>query len=138
MRGARCLFCVLVVASGCGRYWVCDLPDPDRTAELPAHLSATGLYADIASEELAADVVPYTPQFPLWSDGAAKQRWIWLPPGTQIDTTDMDEWQFPDGTKLWKQFSVAGVKVETRLLEKRGAREQDWIAISYVWDADGG
>ena len=125
----------VVATTGCGRYWVCDLPDPDRTSELPQRLAETGLYADIATGELAADVVAYTPQFPLWSDGADKRRWIWLPPGTQIDTDDQDEWKFPDGTKLWKEFSVAGIAIETRLIEKRGPADDDWIPISYVWNA---
>src|SRR3569832_2252070 len=126
----------VVATTGCGRYWVCDLPDPDRTSELPQRLAETGLYADIATGELATDVVASTPQFPLWSDGAAKRRWIWLPPGTQIDTDDQDDWKFPDGTKLWKEFSVAGIAIETRLIEKRGPADDDWIPISYVWNAD--
>ena len=122
---------------GCDRYWVCDGPDPERTAAVPARLSETGLYVAGSTEQVAPGVVPYTPQFPLWSDGADKQRWILLPAGTQIDTGDLDDWRFPDGTRLWKQFSVDGVRIETRLLEKRGPRDDDWVAISYVWDAGG-
>src|SRR5262249_2849079 len=59
-----------------------------------------------------------------------------LPPGTQIDTTDMDEWSFPEGTKIWKEFAIAGVRIETRLIEKRGPNDDDWIPLSYVWSAD--
>jgi hypothetical protein len=80
-------------------------------------LSETGLYAGIATRELSTGVLPYTPQFPLWSDGTEKQRWILLPNGAQIDTSNMDEWKFPEGTRVWKQFSVGGVRIETRLLE---------------------
>src|SRR5262245_54168229 len=59
--------------------------------EPPETLSATGLYADIATKELAAYAQPFAPQFLLWSDGADKQRWVYLPEceGT-IDTTDMN------------------------------------------------
>jgi hypothetical protein len=124
----------LAAIAGCGRYWVCDLADSEPTSELPERLSQTGLYADIASGALAGDVAAYTPQFPLWSDGADKRRWIWLPPGTQIDSSDMDEWVFPNGTKVWKEFSASGVRIETRLLERRG---DDWIALAYAWNADG-
>ena len=41
----------------------------------------------------------------LWADYATKQRWILLPPGTKIDATDPNEWVFPVGTKVWKEFS---------------------------------
>lgn len=120
----------------CDRYWVCDLPE--RTDELPQRLSETGLYADIATGELASGVRAYTPEFELWSDGAAKQRWILLPDDAHIDTTVMDEWRFPSGTKVWKQFSVGGVRIEMRLLEKRGGGDDDWVALAYVWDAADG
>jgi hypothetical protein len=125
---------LLAMLCGCDRYWICDLPE--RTDELPERLSETGLYADIGTGELASGVVAYTPEFELWSDGAAKQRWILMPEGAPIDSTDMDEWLFPTGTKVWKEFSVAGVRVETRLLEKRGADDDDWVSLSYVWDPD--
>ena len=104
---------------------------------MPGRLSETGLFADTAARALAPDVVPYAPRFALWSDGAEKQRWIALPPGAQIDTANMDDWSFPSGTRLWKQFSVDGVAVETRLLEKRGPADDDWIALAYVWQPDG-
>jgi cytochrome c553 len=60
-----------------------------------------------------------------------------LPEGQAIDTRDMDSWQFPVGTRLWKEFSVEGMRVETRLLQKVGAAEADWSAAAYVWLADG-
>jgi hypothetical protein len=125
---------VALLGAGCERYWVCDEVEPSRTAELPRRLSETGLYANIATGELAPGVLPYTPQFPLWSDGTEKQRWILLPNGKQIDTSNMDEWVFPEGTRVWKQFSVEGVRVETRLLEKRGPTDAEWIPLAYVWD----
>jgi len=125
---------LVTMLSACDRYWVCDLAD--RTDELPQRLSETGLYADIATGELAGGVVAYTPRFELWSDGADKRRWILLPEGARIDSTDMDEWIFPDGTKIWKQFSVEAERVETRLLEKRGTGGDDWVAVSYVWAPD--
>ena len=127
---------IALLGSGCGRYWVCDEVDASKGAELPRRLSDTGLYANIATGELSPGVLAYTPQFPLWSDGAEKRRWILLPSGQQIDTSDMDEWRFPDGTKVWKEFSVAGVRVETRLLEKRGPTDADWRSLAYVWKAD--
>jgi hypothetical protein len=112
-----------------------DLP-PARLSALPAHLSGTGLYADLPAGSLAPGVLPYRPQFELWSDGASKRRWIWLPPGTRIDTADMDSWQFPEGTKLWKEFARDGVRIETRLLERTGPEPGDWVTLAYLWNDD--
>jgi hypothetical protein len=99
---------------------------------LPQHLRDTGLY--VAGGQMHPDVLPFSPQYPLWSDGAAKRRWIWLPPGTSIDASAPDAWQFPRGTKLWKQFAHGQV-VETRYLEL-GA-DGAWRFGSYVWTAYG-
>jgi hypothetical protein len=122
---------------GCRRFEVCDDIEAARLAALPVRLSETGLYSDIATKELGPGVVPYTPRFPLWSDGAEKQRWIRLPDASIVDTANMDEWVFPEGTRVWKEFSVAGVPIETRLLEKHGPTDADWIPLAYVWDQSG-
>ena len=103
----------------------------------PPALSDTGLYADIASGALASGVLPYDVRYPLWSDGSDKQRYLWLPPGTTIDTSNMDWWKFPLGTKAWKQFSKDGTRIETRYLEKRFEGQGGWLEVSYVWNAAG-
>ncbi|MFO0747385.1 MAG: hypothetical protein U1F43_17210 [Myxococcota bacterium] len=101
--------------------------------EAPARLSETGLYAPGGTTTIDPRNLSFSPQYPLWSDGAAKARWIQLPPGATIDTRVADQWQLPVGTKLWKQFSLDGRKVETRFLW-RAARDQ-WVFASYAWDA---
>lgn len=100
----------------------------------PQLLSETGLYEDIASEALAEGVMPFRPRFQLWSDGAAKRRFVYLPPGAQIDTTDMDYWEYPPGTKVWKEFTRDGVRVETRLLQK--IDDRDWYMVAFRWNDD--
>jgi hypothetical protein len=70
----------------------------------------------------------------LWSDGAEKKRYLLLPKGTQIDTSDMDAWKFPVDTRVWKEFVVDGVLVETRFMRKRSATE--WDLGTYIWDAN--
>jgi hypothetical protein len=82
----------------------------------------------------AAGVRPFSPQYPLWSDGATKERWVWLPRGKTIDASDAEAWRFPVGTRFWKQFSFGGRKVETRYLEKTG--REAWIYATYVWSED--
>lgn len=97
-----------------------------------------GLYAEGSCTALAAGVRPYHPAHALWSDGLEKERFVYLPPGTQIDTSDPDRWGFPVGTRLYKTFSSSGVRFETRLLEKieasRGPRS--WRMVSYLWSDD--
>jgi hypothetical protein len=85
---------------------------------------------------VAADAVPFEPTYWLWSDGADKRRWLRLPPGTQIDATAMDHWVFPIGTKLWKEFSLDGVRLETRLIERYGGGPEDYWMGAFVWNAD--
>jgi hypothetical protein len=101
----------------------------------PRRLSSTGLYADLASGTIAPGLVEYTPAYALWSDGAQKRRWLRLPPGTTIDTSDMDHWRFPVGTQFWKQFSRDGVRLETRLVEHvadTGAETDYWMG-AFLW-----
>ncbi len=101
----------------------------------PTRLSETGLYSDFASRTIAPGVVGFQPRYALWSDGAAKRRWVLLPAGASIDVSNPDAWVFPVGTKLWKEFAVDGRVLETRYLEKSSA---GWRFEAYVWDADGG
>ena len=41
-------------------------------------------------------------------------------PGEPDRNDRQDSWRFPQGTKLWKEFTRDGVRVETRLLQKVG------------------
>jgi hypothetical protein len=97
-------------------------------------LSETGLYSDFAARTLSSGVEPYAPAYALWADDAVKERWLRLPPGTSIDTTDMNRWIFPIGTRVWKQFSLGGVALETRLIERYGDGREDFWMGSFVWD----
>ena len=106
----------------------------DLSPTVPALLSATGLYRDIATKALAAGVLPFAPQFPLWSDGAEKRRWVHLAGCAKIDTSDMDRWQVPVGTKIWKEFSFGGARVETRYLHRWGPDRSDYVFQAYQWD----
>jgi mono/diheme cytochrome c family protein len=91
----------------------------------------------MATQELGAGVEAYKPKYALWSDGADKRRWFRLPPGTTIDTADMDYWKFPPGTKIWKEFSKDGKVLETRYMAKYGADGMDWVYVAYQWNPDG-
>jgi mono/diheme cytochrome c family protein len=98
----------------------------------PALLSETGLYAGEGTTQIDPRNRPFSPQYPLWSDGAAKKRWIRLPDGAAIDATNLARWEFPVGTRFWKEFSFNGRKVETRMLWR--ATEDRWVFASYAWN----
>ena len=95
-------------------------------AAQPRTLSETGIDA--------VEKRAFSPQYPLWSDGTSKRRWLYLPPGTSIDTSRPDAWEFPPGTKAWKEFSL-GRKIETRLIERLA--DGSWRFSAYGWNAEG-
>ncbi len=109
-----------------------DASGPDANTTMPATLRDTGLYSDWDNEVLATGVSEFQPKYVLWTDGATKRRWVYIPSGGQIDTTNMDYWELPVGTKLWKEFSRDGMRIETRLLQKNGA--DDWFMMAYAWN----
>jgi hypothetical protein len=98
----------------------------------PALLSETGLYAEGGTTEIDPRNRPFSPQYPLWTDGAAKKRWIRLPEGTAIDATNLSRWDFPIGTRFWKEFAFDRRKVETRMLWRVSADR--WVFASYAWN----
>lgn len=118
----------------------------------PANLAETGLYATVddgaggdggaggaGSVELAMPikiasyVSTFVPKYPLWADGATKDRYVYIPKCATIDTTDPDHWKYPVGTTFWKTFTVEGAKFETRLLHRFGAGTLDWTYAAYQW-----
>jgi cytochrome c553 len=98
----------------------------------PGLLSETGLYAGEGTTQIDPRNRAFSPQYPLWSDGAAKKRWIRLPDGAAIDATNVTRWEFPVGTRFWKEFSFNGRKVETRMLWR--ATDDRWVFASYAWN----
>jgi hypothetical protein len=107
----------------------------------PLDLSCTGLYSDFTGKTVATENKAYAPGLVLWSDGADKLRWIYIPAGQTIDTSNMDEWTFPVGTKIFKEFSLpigdasAPTRIETRMLWKQAPGT--WYRTTYRWTADG-
>jgi hypothetical protein len=115
------------------------LADRESAAEpaihaVPQRLSETGLFIEGSTTTVRQDVMAFSPQYPLWSDGATKRRWIALPEGTVIDASRPDAWEFPRGTRLWKEFAF-GRRVETRFIER--LNDGSWRFATYVWNEDG-
>jgi hypothetical protein len=107
---------------------------------MPKLLSQTGLFTDMVQQTLAPGVYAYEPAYKLWSDGADKKRWVYMPPGGKIQTDavlhGMDYWVYPTGFKLWKEFRRDGKLIETRLLQKLGDGVTNWYMVAFKWKDD--
>jgi hypothetical protein len=101
---------------------------------LPDDFACTGLYSDVGDKEIAAGVHEFEPAVPLWSDGSVKKRWIYLPEGTEIDGSSPNAWEFPIGTKMFKEFKANGRRIETRIYQK--TRDDRWERATYEWNDD--
>jgi hypothetical protein len=130
-------------ASECKAAGVCEQTCNDdaglqASGEAPATLADTGLYVQDmeGAWELSPHVREFAPEYKLWSDAAEKKRWIYLPECQSIDTSDMDHWDFPVGTRLWKEFVVGELRLETRLIHRYGPSVDQWLMVSYQWPAD--
>jgi len=101
--------------------------------QLPPSLHQTGIYHSDSEFKISKELYPFKPQYPLWTDGAVKYRYAYVPQGKQIDTLNMNDWQFPEGTIFWKEFNFKNIKVETRViaLTKKG-----WLYGSYKWNKE--
>ena len=86
---------------------------------LPQRLSETGLYNDARGLGVDARNLAFTSQYPLWTDGATKRRWIRLPERQTSDAARIDAWEFPVGTRVWTEFGVGG--------RRAAARDQDGV-----------
>lgn len=103
---------------------------------LPDMLSETGCLDITAPRAPPPGAIPYDINVPFWSDGADKDRWLFLPRGLTIDVRDDGDWDLPIGSVLVKTFSIADAPIETRLFVRHG--DGGWAGYSYAWDPDGG
>jgi uncharacterized repeat protein (TIGR03806 family) len=106
---------------------------PDRTAPtaIPQLLSQTGCVDPANPAQVLPVAIPFEVAAPLWSDGAAKRRWLALPNGKRINIAPDGDFGFPPGTVLLKEFSFAGQRIETRLLKRHS--NGAWWGYSYEW-----
>ncbi|MBU2946731.1 PQQ-dependent sugar dehydrogenase [Zobellia uliginosa] len=113
----------------------------------PIKLSSLNVFSDLESLTPVAGIVPYDVNTPLWSDGAEKQRWIALPndgehnsAAEQIVFQNEENWSFPPGTVVIKQFnlpidendSTKIIKLETRFLVFN--ENNNAYAVTYKWN----
>lgn len=142
MRPARALLAAALLALG-GAVAHAHLAAPQVSdaavtgAAFPRNLSEFGFFADGARQLPAVGVTPYALNTPLWSDGAEKLRFIYLPEGTQLAADGEGLLTFPVGAAIIKTFAF-GAGAERRLIETRVLlhRKDGWVALPYRWNAE--
>jgi len=107
----------------------------------PRTLTETGLFASVKDHTPAAGLIPYTVNVPLWSDGAAKDRFLILPDKGKVIFKEQDKWEFPIGTILVKTFSLntdLEKPEEMRRLETRlwVHNPRGWEGYTYLWNEE--
>jgi uncharacterized repeat protein (TIGR03806 family) len=141
-RGAALLAaaCAFLCAS-VGQAWILDEPPVNDAAvtgaAFPKSLSAFRFFYDERAQVPSRGVIPYALNTPLWSDGAEKLRFIYLPEGTRLTADGEGLLQFPVGAAIIKTFAF-GEGAERRLIETRVLlhRADGWVALPYRWNAE--
>jgi uncharacterized repeat protein (TIGR03806 family) len=124
-----------------GHATVLDIPAVNDAAvtdaAFPPKLSDFRFFIDGARLSPNSDVTPYALNTPLWSDGAEKLRFIYLPEGTRLTAEGDGLLQFPVGAAIIKTFAF-GTGAERRLIETRVLlhRAEGWVALPYRWNAE--
>ncbi|MEO8018160.1 MAG: PQQ-dependent sugar dehydrogenase [Pseudomonadota bacterium] len=103
--------------------------------QIPAQLSQTGCVNSTTPTQPATGLIPYAPNAPFFSDGAIKNRWLALPDGQRIVIDANNDFDFPNGSVLVKNFSIGAQLVETRLFMRHS--DGNWAGYTYEWNAGG-
>ena len=98
-------------------------------------VTSVAIAADLGLPRPPTDAIQFAPRYPLWSDGMDKRRWLHIPAGASIDKSNPDAWEFPPGTRAWKEFSRDGLPNETRLIERLA--DGSWRYLTYAWNTSG-
>lgn len=107
-------------------------PSSGGSDTIPDSLADTGCTDPADITQPYAGLVPYGLNAPFWSDGADKDRWLGLPDGTTITRAGDDDWEFPTGTVIVKNFRLDDALVETRHLMRHP--DGSWAGYTYEWN----
>lgn len=118
---------------------VLDLPavsDEAVMEGMPRNLSDYRFFSD-ARQQVGPQLIPYEINTPLYSDGADKLRFIYLPDGEMLKADGEGLLQFPVGTAIIKTFAF-GEGEDRKLIETRVLlhRESGWTALPYKWNEE--
>ena len=104
---------------------------------LPRLLSDFGFFSDPALQKPSAGVTPYRLNTPLFSDGAEKLRFVFVPAGQKAHAEGEGLLDLPVGSALIKTFAF-GEGEARRLIETRVLlhRADGWLALPYRWNEE--
>lgn len=138
-RLAAFVFLVLCVFAGTApAFAVSD--DAIAAKRPPTLLSEFGFFADLPALDPAEGVLPFAPSSALFSDGALKDRFVYVPDGRTVAYVEEEALDFPEGSALIKSFSFPADYrrpdediriIETRVLLKQA---DGWHAWAYIWN----
>ncbi len=103
--------------------------------QIPTLLSDTGCVNSSNPALPASGLIPYAPNAPFFSDNASKARWLALPHGQRIAVGGNNDFDFPSGSVLVKNFLLGTTLVETRLFMRHN--DGNWAGYTYEWNAGG-
>jgi uncharacterized repeat protein (TIGR03806 family) len=113
-----------------------DRPD-GASAKYPGTLGEFGFFRDSSGREPAASLIAYDLNTPLYSDGAEKLRYLYVPEGETIGTDGAGLLQLPVGAAIIKTFAF-GEGANQRFIETRVLlhRADGWLALPYLWNEE--
>lgn len=98
----------------------------------PQRLTQTGCFSPSNPQVPLDALIPYSINWPFWSDGALKRRYFAVP-DTETITLGVDgRLNFPVGSVLVKEFYTQERRLETRLFMRHS--DGDWGGYTYVWN----
>lgn len=109
-----------------------------KVSKYPRSLSEYGFFLDDAGRLPDNRVIPYELNTALYSDGADKLRYIYVPDGAQMTASeDGGLLNLPVGSAIIKTFAFGEGEdqryIETRLLLHRA---DGWLALPYKWNEE--
>lgn len=104
---------------------------------LPRTLSDFGFFEDEGARQPASGVYSYSLNTPLFSDGAEKLRYIYVPDAEKVATEGAGLLRFPVGSAIIKTFAF-GEDEDRRFIETRVLlhRADGWTALPYRWNEE--
>lgn len=125
-------------------------PGQNGVGQPPSTLSATGAFSDLGSLTTRSGLIEYDVNSPLWTDGAAKKRWLAIPndgvadaAAEKIGFSETGAWQFPKGSVLVKQFDLPVSEANPSVLRRMETRflvhgdDGVYYGVTYRWREDG-